>query len=222
MELHSNDGNPLGKIKKILSFIQSIAHRRHCVTDEPAYHYQYITCPNYSTDPHANSLIEQAYILQSYPESENYASAELINPDAELQPHYQIGSYIQQTNNIEYEVTDPGPTQIILHVDGSNGGQFYQQVHNVHYVNDNQTASTYHHYTMEAADIDKQENELIHVIPNVNAHDSYEYSMLNSMNEHIPAGHALPSNDHELMHEKEQQRILLESTMSPLCKYDDV
>lgn len=193
--------------------------------DEPAYHYQYITCPSYSTDQqltdhqHANSLIEQTqYILQSYPESDNYPSTELINQDTELQPHYQIGGYIQQANNIEYEVTDPGPTQIILHVDGTNGTQFYQQVHNV-YVNDNAAASTYHHYTMEAADIEKQENELIHVIPNVNAHDSYEYSMLNSMDEHLPTGHPLPSNDHELMHEKEQQRILLESTMSPLCKY---
>lgn len=191
-------------------------------SDEPAYHYQYITCPNYSTDQqlndhhhqHANSLIEQtqAYILQSYPESENYASNELINPESELQPHYQIGSYIQQANNIEYEVTDPGPTQIILHVDGSNGGQFYQQVHNV-YVNDN--ANTYHHYTMEAGDIEKQENELIHVIPS--AHDSYGYSMLNSMDEHLPTGH--PPNEHELMHEKEQQRILLESTMSPLREF---
>lgn len=168
---------------------------------------------------HGNSLMEQtqAYILQSYPDTDNYSSTELINPDTELQPHYQIGSYIQQANNIEYEVTDPGPTQIILHVDGSNGGQFYQQVHNV-YVNDNQTASTYHHYTMEAADIEKQENELIHVIPN--GHDSYEYSMLNSMDEHLPTGHTMLVNDHELMHEKEQQRILLESTMSPLCKYE--
>lgn len=114
-------------------------------------------------------------------------------------------------------MTDPGQTQIILHVDGSNG-QFYQQVHNV-YVNDNQTASTYHHYTMEAADIEKhQENELIHVIPSVvGAHDSYEYSMLNSMDEHLPTGHPMPSSDHALLHEKEQQRILLESTMSPLC-----
>lgn len=130
----------------------------------------------------------------------------------ELQPHYQIGSYIQQANNIEYEVNDPGSTQIILHVDGTNG-QFYQQVHNV-YVNDNPNASTYHHYTMEAAEIEKQENDLIHVIPNVGAHhDSYEYSMLNSMDGH-------PSTDHELMHEKEQQRILLESTMSPLRKYN--
>ncbi|XP_037049154.1 PR domain zinc finger protein 10-like [Bradysia coprophila] len=199
MELHSNDGNPL---------------------DEPAYHYQYITCPSYSTDQqlndhqHADSLIDQtqAYILQSYPESENYSTTELINPDAE--PHYQIGNYI--ANNIEYEVTDPGTTQIILHVDGTNGGQFYQQV----YVNDNQTASTYHHYTMESADIEKQENELIHVIPS--GHDSYEYSMLNSMDEHLPmdghlqADHPLPPNDHELLHEKEQARILLESTMSPL------
>lgn len=141
----------------------------------------------------------------------------MINPDAELQPHYEIGGYIQQANNIEYsEVADPGATQIILHVDGSNGGQFYQQVHNV-YVND-QNTSTYHHYAMEPTDIEKQENELIHVIPNVNAHDSYEYSMLDSIDEHLTPGHDLSSNNHELMHEKEQQRILLESTMSPLRK----
>ncbi|KAJ6646040.1 PR domain zinc finger protein 4 [Pseudolycoriella hygida] len=198
MELLCNDGNPL---------------------DEPAYQYQYIACPpNYSTvqqlndHQHANSLMEQtqAYILQSYTESDNYSTTELINPDSELQAHYQIGSYIQQANNIEYEGTDPGPTQIILHVDGSNGGQFYQQVHNV-YVNDSQNASTYHHYTMGETELEKEENELIHVIPNVNTHDSYEYSMLNSIDEHLPA-----SNEHELMHEKEQQRILLESTMSPL------